>query len=201
MKIILLTSFVLIITIVISQSLKSEVNSSNDTGTINYEVLESKDGFEIRKYPELTVATTELNSNSYSDNSRVGFRKIASYIFGGNSSKEQIAMTSPVQMDMGSEPNMSFFMPGNPNPSNLPVPNRNDVIVTVQPSQVVAVIEFSGWASDDVLSKQFNLLKSKLKKNLIAFENTSSYLGYNPPYKLINRRNEVIIPLTNYNNQ
>ena len=207
MKFFLLTSFVLIITIVISQSLNSERSRtiqkdtlSNETGTINYEVLESKDGFEIRKYPELTVATTELNSSSYSDNSRVGFRKIASYIFGGNSSKEQIAMTSPVQMDMGSEPSMSFFMPGNSDPSDLPDPNRNDVIVTLQPSQVVAVIEFSGWASDDVLSKQFSLLKSKLKKNSIAFENTYSYLGYNPPYKLINRRNEVIIPLKNYNN-
>lgn len=200
MKFLLLTFFILIMSIVISQSLNSRAKSSNDTRTINYEVLKSKDGFEIRKYPELTVATTQFNSNSYSGNSRVGFRKIASYIFGGNSSKEQIPMTSPVQMDMGSEPSMSFFMPGNVNPSDLPDPIRNDVIVTVQPSQVVAVIEFSGWASDDVLTKQFSLLKSKLEKDSIEFENTFSYLGYNPPYKLINRRNEVIIPLKNYNN-
>lgn len=69
MKLFLLTSFVLIITIVISQSLNSERSRiiqkdalSNETRTINYEALESKDGFEIRKYPELTVATTELKS-------------------------------------------------------------------------------------------------------------------------------------------
>ena len=168
------------------------------TNTIQYEILATKEGFQIRKYPELTVASTELSSNSYSNNSSVGFRKIASYIFGGNSSNEQIAMTSPVQMNLGSSPTMSFFMPGNIDPKDLPTPNRKDVSLSIQPSKIVAVIEFSGWASDKVLKKQFSLLKEKLKKESIEFDDSYSFLGYNPPYKLINRKNEVIIPLTNY---
>ena len=177
---------------------EQKAETLNDVNTISYEVLASKNGYQIRKYPELTVATTELNSRSYSNNSSTGFRKIASYIFGGNSSNQQIAMTSPVQMDMGSEPTMSFFMPGNVDPTELPTPNRKDVVVTVQPSRIVAVIRFSGWASDKVLNKQFKLLKSKLKKESIEFVDSYSFLGYNPPYKLINRKNEVIIPLTDY---
>ncbi|MFT5777986.1 MAG: hypothetical protein ACI837_000934 [Crocinitomicaceae bacterium] len=208
MKYILFSSFILLVTIVISQRNSSNANDEtlelnepsvgNETNTIEYQTLATKDGFEIREYPELTVATTVLNSNSYSGNSGIGFRKIASYIFGGNSSNEQIAMTSPVQMDMGSEPTMSFFMPGNLAPTELPTPNRKDVVVTVQSSKIVAVIAFSGWASDKVLIKQFNLLKSKLKKESIEFDDSYSFLGYNPPYKLINRKNEVIIPLRNY---
>ena len=205
MKYILFTAFIFIVTIVISQNFnfkrmsKEQITeTSKNVNTIAYEVLASKDGYQIRKYPKLTVATTEFNSNSYSNNSSMGFRKIASYIFGGNSSNEQIAMTSPVQMDMGAKPAMSFFMPGNVDPSKLPAPNRKDVIVTIQPSKIVAVIEFSGWASDRKLSNQFNLLKSKLKNESIEFENSYCFLGYNPPYKLINRKNEVIIPLSNY---
>lgn len=205
MKYILFTAFILLVTIVISQRNSNNENFetnktlvSKKTNTIEYETLATKNGFQIRKYPELTVATTELNSNSYSNNSSTGFRKIASYIFGGNSSNQQIAMTSPVQMDMGTEPTMSFFMPGNVDPTELPTPNREDVVVSVQPPKIVAVIEFSGWASDKVLIEQFNLLKSKLKAESIDFEDSYSFLGYNPPFKLINRKNEVIIPITNY---
>jgi len=205
MKYLLFSTFIFLVTIVISQSFNSneiskeqKAETLNDVNTISYEVLASENGYQIRKYPELTVATTELNSRSYSNNSSTGFRKIASYIFGGNSSNQQIAMTSPVQMDMGSEPTMSFFMPGNLDPTELPTPNRKDVVVTVQPSRIVAVIRFSGWASDKVLNKQFKLLKSKLKKESIEFVDSYSFLGYNPPYKLINRKNEVIIPLTDY---
>ena len=107
-------------------------------------------------------------------------------------------MTSPVQMNFGSSPTMSFFMPVNIDSKDLPTPNRKDVSLSIQPSIIVAVIEFSGWASDRVLKKQFSHLKEKLKKESIEFEDSYSFLGYHPPYKLINRKNEVIIPLTNY---
>ena len=199
MKYFLFFAFILLVTIVISQKYSSGENPE-DAQSVDYETLEARNGFQIRKYPELTVATTVFNSSSYSDNSGIGFRKIASYIFGGNSSNEKIAMTSPVQMDMGPKPTMSFFMPGNVAPKELPTPNRKDVFVTIQPSKTVAVIAFSGWASDKELAKQFNLLKSKLRAESLEFDDSYSFLGYNPPYKLINRKNEVIIPLINYKN-
>lgn len=207
MKYYIFLGFIFLVSIAISQSFSAKETKKDPkkatkdrVNTIDYKVLASKDGFQIRQYPELTVASTALNSDSYANNSSTGFRKIASYIFGGNSSKERIAMTSPVQMDMGSQPTMSFFMPENTEPSELPIPDRNDVIIEVQASKIVAVIEFSGWASDEVLDKQFKLLKSKLEKESIAFENRYSFLGYNPPYKLFKRKNEVIIPLISYQN-
>ncbi len=196
MKYILISVFILVGLFAISQILISK--SSSGTNTIKYETLASQDGFQIRKYPELTVASTDLNSTSYSNISSQGFRKIASYIFGGNSSKQQIAMTSPVQMEMGTKPTMSFFMPNNLSSADLPTPNLEDVYLDVQPSKIVAVIEFSGWASDEVLASKFKALKLKLDDALIGYENSYSYLGYNPPYQMMNRKNEVIIPLTNY---
>ena len=211
MKFILFFAFIFLTSMVISQDNSSNKDIESEkkdpisksikdkkTNTIQFETLETKEGFQIRKYPEITVASTELGSNSYSNNSSIGFRKIASYIFGGNSSNEQIAMTSPVQMNLGSSPTMSFFMPVNIDTKDLPTPNRKDVYLSIQPSKIVAVIAFSGWASDRVLKKQFSLLKEKLKKESIEFDDSYSFLGYNPPYKLINRKNEVIIPLINY---
>ena len=198
MKYFIITVFILILSSLILQGFIAK--NTEETDTIKYETIAIKDGFQIRKYPELIVASTNLSSRSYSNNSSIGFRKIASYIFGGNSTSKQIAMTSPVQMDMGPEPTMSFFMPSNMSPEDLPTPDRKDVSIHTQPSKLVAVIVFSGWASDKVLKQHFNTLKAKLKKESIEFEDSYSYLGYNPPFQLTNRKNELIIPLVNYEN-
>jgi len=198
MKYIILTLFLLILTVVISQVIVA--NNTGDTGKIPYETLERFEGFEIRKYPELTVASTQLPEGSYSENSRLGFRRIASYIFGGNKSNTQIAMTSPVQMDMGDNSSMRFFMPPNMDIEDLPLPNNSNVSIQNQPSSTVAVIQFSGWASDKVLEKKLNELRLLLRAQNIEFEDDYAYLGYNPPYELINRLNEVVIKLKNYEN-
>jgi len=196
MKYFLITLFVLIITFVISQVVITK--NTSDTGSIPYETIEIFDEFEIRIYPELTVASTQLDKNSYDQNSNIGFRRIASYIFGGNSNKTQIAMTSPVQMEMGRNSKMSFIMPPNMKLEDLPQPNNTQVILNRQPSKMVAVISFSGWASDDILEEKHNELKAALVKKKIVFQEGYSYLGYNPPYQLINRKNEVIIELLDY---
>ena len=51
---------------------------------------------EIRRYPALVLAQTQLPTNTYDENSNMGFRRVAGYIFGGNDSGQKIAMTSPV---------------------------------------------------------------------------------------------------------
>jgi len=196
MKYFILTVFILMAVILISQVFIT--NSTAQTETVEYEIIAQFDGFEIRKYPELTVASTPLNSDSYGANSRAGFKKIASYIFGGNSSNSQIAMTSPVQMKINDHSSMSFYMPSEMSLEDLPLPNRKDVNIKTEPTKIVAAIEFSGWASDSILVEKFRELKNKLIEEKIEFENYYSYLGYNPPYQLINRKNEVIINLINY---
>jgi hypothetical protein len=196
MKYILLSLFILIITFVIAQGFIAK-NTSN-TGQIPYNTLATFENFEIRFYPELTVASTALPQNGYSENSRLGFRKIAGYIFGGNSTNTQISMTSPVQMKMDNDASMSFYMPPTMNIADLPTPNNAQVLVEQQPSKTVAVIRFSGWASDQTLEEKYQELKRLLEENNIDFKDSYEYLGYNPPYQLINRVNEVTIELVDY---
>ena len=172
-------------------------NASN-TKNIEYITLKKYDRFEIRKYNAKTVAITNLAKSSFKEMSRNGFRRIASYIFGGNTSNQQIAMTAPVKMDMGLSSSMSFYMPENYSISSLPEPNRKDVMLTTEPAKIVAVIQFSGWANNSILNSKFEELKSFLEDENISFNNEYSYLGYNPPYQLVNRKNEVIITLKDY---
>ena len=196
MKYILLTIFILIMTMVISQVFIAK--NTDETGMIPFETIKKYDNFEIRSYPELMVATTNLSGTSYSENARSGFRTIASYIFGGNKDNKQIAMTSPVQMSVSENSNMSFFMPPSMKAEDLPQPDNSDVVIQNKASNTVAVIQFSGWASDEILEQKFIELKIMLLAEGIEFENEYSYLGYNPPYQLINRLNEVVIELISY---
>lgn len=186
----------LIAILVISQIVVT--NSTEKTNAVPYRVISKMEGFEIRKYPELIVAKTRLNEGSYKSNSSDGFRKIASYIFGGNSSDQQIAMTSPVQMEMTGNYAMSFFMPLEFDLNSLPIPDRKDVIITTEPEKMVAVIEFSGFANDEILIQKFEELKKMLTLKNFRFKDSYSYLGYNPPYQMVNRRNEIIIELIEF---
>lgn len=178
------------------------VNSSeiNDTSgnSIPYKTLKNHQAYSVRMYPKLTIATAKFEVDSYSENASDGFRKIAAYIFGGNSSNQRIKMTSPVQVNMIKNPSMSFFMPQGLELSSLPQPENASILLEEQDSRIVAVIGFSGWASDKVLQEKFIELKEYLKSDGIEFEDCYSFLGYNPPYKILNRRNEVTIPLINY---
>lgn len=197
MKYILITLFVLLIGTLISQVIVTK--NVSETETISYKSIAKFDRFEIRLYPELTVATTRLNDAAgYGEKSRTGFRRIASYIFGGNNQNTQIAMTSPVQMDMSENSAMSFFMPADMRIDDLPQPDNTDVSIHKQPSKILAVIQFSGWASDQVLEEKFEELKKLLREKNIRHKDSYSYLGYNPPYQLVNRVNEVTIELIDY---
>ena len=82
------------------------------TETQPYQVIKTEKDFEIRKYPSATMATVSMDAKSYKELSSTGFRKLASFIFGANKDKKNIAMTSPVHMDINdSESSMSFVMP------------------------------------------------------------------------------------------
>ncbi len=60
-----------------------------------YTVLEKRDGYEIRQYGSYIIAETEV-PEGYQEGLNSGFRVIADYIFGNNTTKSSIAMTAPV---------------------------------------------------------------------------------------------------------
>jgi hypothetical protein len=168
--------------------------STNKSEEQPYKVIKAEKDFEIRFYPSVTMATITSSAKSYKELGSSGFRKLAGYIFGGNDAKKQIAMTSPVHMDINdSISSMSFVMPSAYNADNLPKPNDATVNINKTADEYVAAIKFSGFASDEDIKNQTERLKNALKAASITYYGNFRYLGYNPPYQLVGRRNEVII--------
>jgi hypothetical protein len=159
-----------------------------------HKVIKKEKDFEIRFYPSVTMATITSSTKSYKELGSSGFRKLAGYIFGGNDANKQIAMTSPVHMDINDTiSSISFVMPSAYNADNLPKPNDATVNINKTADEYVAAIKFSGFASDSDIKKQTEILKNALKNASITYYGNFRYLGYNPPYQLVGRRNEVIV--------
>ena len=168
--------------------------SSNKTETQAYKILLSKELFEIRFYPAVTMASVTSSAKTYKELANPGFRKLAGYIFGGNENGKSISMTSPVHMDINdSASTMSFVMPSSYNAENLPKPNDKQVILKTVPDETVAAIKFGGYASDAEIEKYKQKLIKALYENNIAYFGSFRFLGYNAPYQFINRRNEIIV--------
>ncbi len=168
--------------------------SASKTETQAYKILLTKDHFEIRFYPAVTIASITSSAKTYKELANPGFRKLAGYIFGGNETGKSISMTSPVHMDINdSASTMSFVMPAAYNAENLPKPKDKQVILKQIPDEIVAAIKFGGYASDADIEKNKQKLIKALNESQIAFYGNFRFLGYNAPYQFINRRNEIIV--------
>ena len=175
----------------VSQLLMSYRSSGIETP--KYVVVEKYEGFEIRQYESMIMAQTTINATTYKKSANTGFRRIAGYIFGGNQQKKEIAMTAPVFMEMGDSTKMSFVMPSQYSLNDLPTPNAKEVnIVKIAPKKY-AVLRFSGFASDKKIKKQSEKLLDLLKQNNIETQGNIAYMGYNAPWELFGRRNEVAV--------
>jgi hypothetical protein len=170
--------------------------ATGKTETQTYKIIQTEKDFEIRFYPSTTMAMITSSAKTYKELGSSGFSKLASYIFGGNNEKKQIAMTSPVHMDISDTmSSMSFVMPANYNKDNLPLPNNSDVQITTSPDEYVAAITFGGFASQEKIKKETAILENALHEKQISFYGHFRYLGYNPPYQIFGRRNEIIVAI------
>ena len=168
--------------------------ANTKTETQPYRVVKLEKEFEIRFYPAATMATVTSAAKSYKELASPGFRRLASYIFGGNEANKSIAMTSPVHMDINdSLSSMSFVMPAEYTLATLPKPKDATVTLQTSPAEYVAAIRFGGYASDSDIKKYAAKLANALKADEIQFHGNFRFLGYNAPYDFFNRRNEVIV--------
>ena len=162
-----------------------------------YELISREENFEIRFYPAALLATTEINSGKYSDAANTGFRKLAGYIFGGNKEGKKIAMTSPVEMKMGKEKTeMSFTMPKQYNITELPQPNDQNIFLQKTTEEYTASVSFGGYASDKKIARYTEELKKILASKKINTIGNFRYLGYNSPFKIFGRRNEILVAIS-----
>ena len=157
-------------------------------------VVRAYKDFEIRFYPSAVIATITSDAKTYNELSGPGFQKLAGYIFGGNEENMNIAMTSPVHMDVNdSVSTMSFVMPSEYTEKTLPKPNDPGVNIINTEDEYVAAIRFGGFASDQDRKFYRDKLQSLLKENSITTVGHYRFLGYDPPYQMTDRRNEIVV--------
>lgn len=180
-----------------------------------YTLVEKSGNFELRLYAPRVVAET-LVDGSLNDASGVGFKRIADYIFGNNTSQkggsekismttpvgmapkaesEKISMTAPVAMQQsGGQWRMYFVMPSQFTLSTLPTPNNAAVTLRELPETRMAVLRFSGLAGEEKTAIKTAELLAWLKSKNIAPIGTPELARYNPPWTLpFLRRNEVMV--------
>ncbi len=185
---------------------------SSNVEQTEYTVIEKKNGYEIRMYPSHIVAQTEVDGQ-YDSALNKGFSIVAGYIFGGNTKKTSIAMTSPVQAENQSYEKIamtapvvvdkaeskllvSFGMPKSYTLETLPTPNDSRVKLVSVPVKKVAVIKFSFFRGENRIKKMEGKLTEFLERDSLKKKGMFSYAGYNapwtPPWMT---RNEVLVEI------
>jgi hypothetical protein len=171
------------------------INSQRNIETYPYKVIKKYDAFEIRNYEATLFTSVKLSTKEYKKASSKGFSILAGYIFGKNEKNEKIAMTSPVSMSLDDSMTMMFMVPKKKNKETLPQPSNSQIEFREEPAKTVAAITFGGWVNDEKIEKYKNKLIASLEAKEIPYTNRFYFLGYNPPYEVFNRKNEVIVEL------
>ncbi|CAI8361718.1 MAG: Uncharacterised protein [Flavobacterium sp. SCGC AAA160-P02] len=169
--------------------------SQRNIEVYSYIVNKKYESFEIRSYEATLFTSVKLSTKGYKNASSKGFSILAGYIFGNNERNEKIAMTSPVAMKLEDSITMMFMVPQKLKKEMLPKPNESNIEFKNEPSKTVAAINFKGWASDTKIEKFKQELKSALDSENISYSNRFYFLGYNAPYEVFNRKNEIIVEL------
>jgi hypothetical protein len=130
-----------------------------------YQVVESSNNIEIRDYAPMIVAEVDVTGGRR-DAIGKGFRIIADYIFGNNTTTQKVPMTAPVtqqdsekiamtapvtQQGDGNTWKVRFIMPSSYTMETLPKPNNPAVDLKEIGAKRYVVIRFSGMAGEDSL--------------------------------------------------
>ena len=187
----------------------SIVGIRNGTEEPAYTVEREIDGVEIRRYGPRIAAETSVATDEEAARNE-GFRRLARYIFGGNSGSDKIAMTAPVAQQQSEKIAMTapvatqrgsaddwvirFFMPSKYTLESLPTPNDDVVRLVPVPPETVAVLRYSGLIGADAVESHTRELLDILRENGIEPVGDPMSWFYDPPWTLpFLRRNEVAV--------
>lgn len=180
-----------------------------------YDVVEKVGAFEVRRYGQRLAAEVTVTGSAEAARN-AGFRKLAAYIFGGNTARASIAMTAPVVQsargqsesiamtapvvqsgDSAAGWRVQFIMPSRYTRETLPTPNDRDVRIVALPAQDYAVLRFSGDRSGRAVDRRMEELKRiAAGRGWRASGATVSWF-YDPPWTpSFLRRNEVAMPVS-----
>jgi hypothetical protein len=171
------------------------MKSQKDIEVYSYTLVKAYDDFEVREYEASLFTSVKLPTNDFKEGSSKGFSVLAGYIFGGNDKEQQIAMTSPVSMSLEDSMTVMVMVPKELRKDELPLPNSKEIAFKEEPARTVAAITFGGWSDSNKIESNKQKLISALDKEGVSYTDKFFFLGYNAPYEMTNRRNEVIVEL------
>jgi hypothetical protein len=164
---------------------------------------------EIRQYGSRLAAETEITGSEYSSR-RDGFRCLAGYIFGANSSKGSIAMTAPVSQAGSRKITMTapvgqdqsapgvwrirFFMPAQYTEATLPRPDDPRIKIVTVPAETYGVYRYTG-STDPMATEAADreLLRRLAGSGWVPTAKPVAWF-YDPPWTLpFLRRNEAAV--------
>jgi hypothetical protein len=176
-----------------------------------YTVVARAGPVEIRTYGPRIAAETTVDAPEEAARS-AGFRRLAGYIFGANTTKAKIAMTAPVATEASQTIDMTapvaeardaagrwvirFYMPHQWTMDTLPVPDNPAVHLVPVPPETIAVLGFSGsYGPETIKQRQQDLLRRLADMPWKATGGPMAWF-YDPPWTLPwLRRNEVAVPV------
>jgi len=175
--------------------LSGEVVTAGDIEEPRWRLLGEVDSVELRYYEPSIQATTTLRS---SRETSAGFRRLAGFIFGDNSGARKIAMTAPVQETLQTkQPVMAFTMPAAYTLDELPTPSDPRITVKAIPGKTVAIVRFSGWATQSKIARKRAELLASLQRHDIDTVGFASLNQYNTPWTPpFLRRNEIMVEIS-----
>lgn len=157
-----------------------------------YEVLEKSGAFEIRRYSDLTLASTAMENEDPMEGGT--FMRLFKYIAKGNEDGEKIAMTTPVFMTGEDDAEMSFVLPRQVAGQGAPVPLSREVSIEKRQFGVVAAYRYSGRWNEQEKNRARKILNGWLEEKRIAPRGDFFSAGYDPPFTPpFLRRNEALV--------
>jgi hypothetical protein len=170
------------------------------TENISYTVLKKIDSVEVRRYPEVLFAVTD--NDAYDS----GFNLLFRYITGENKTRRKIPMTAPVvtpeKITMTApvvtrKDYMAFAIPSSYAKDTVPTPTNPLVHIEVQPERTMAVVRFSGRASQKTVESYTQTLLATLEHHRISVKGEPVLMRYNSPFTPgFLRRNEVAVEIS-----
>lgn len=158
-----------------------------------YTVLGRVGEIELRAYPDLVEARTEVDAQQFEDALDAGFGRLACYVFGANGHHTDLPMAAPVLTEMhAGRYLMTFVMPPGRALGTLPTPDDPRIELRVTPARQIAVLAFRGrFTADNVGAHERTLLGSVVDAGLVG-RGSVVFAGYDGPSTLpFLRRNEL----------
>ncbi|XP_076874098.1 heme-binding protein 2 [Brachyhypopomus gauderio] len=155
--------------------------------------------YEIRTYHTTNWVSTTVSGAEQDAALSAGFKRLFKYIQGDNENKAKVEMTAPVTclINPGEGPSsessftVSFYVPEEQQ-ADPPKPSTPELFVESRQEFTVFVRTFGGFANAENTREELLKLSESLKRDGMSFKEVPYYrVGYDSPFKLINRKNEV----------